>query len=330
MEDLKQHQAWQRDQVEGHTPAEATLVVEAAAALHARYFNSLAAHGVDWLRPFAGSAEYMRYNKAEGQKYLPSFAATVREYGYGASDGSDGPIIESMQLFVDNLEQFYTYWRPVDEGGVTPSTLCHGDLRADNIFFTGDEAAGTLGVIPIDFQLARAAPGETDLAYFLSMSLTTETRRACELRLLRAYWVQLCTSPSGGVSADEYPFELCLHNFQLGLVRPCSPTLVCLQAMNVGLGVLLRQVYTLRTWVIAGQLNGNLIEHGGERGRRLLDSMYARAFATFADWNVKPALEALLRRGGARRPSAMEARAVLPDRIRRALQAEPGPGGAKL
>lgn len=125
----------------------------------------------------------------------------------------------------------------MEEGGVTASTLCHGDLRADNIFFTGDEVAGTLDVIPIDFQLARTAPGETDMAYFLSMSLTTEIRRAWELRLLRAYWIKLCTSSpgaaagQGGVSAEEYPFELCLHNFQLGLVRACNSTMACGRCM---------------------------------------------------------------------------------------------------
>ena len=101
------------------------------------------------------------------------------------------------------------------------------------------------------------------------MSIPTELRRACEFQLLLAYWSTLCNgnapAPSTNsmatqrVSRANYPFEICLHNFQLGLV------------------------YTFRTWVIAGNLNNNLVEHGGERGQRLQDSMYKRAFATFAD-----------------------------------------------
>ena len=66
------------------------LVLEAAAVLHARYFNNLASQGVDWLRPFAGSAEYMRYNKAEGEKHLPLFAETVRKHGFGVGGGGTG------------------------------------------------------------------------------------------------------------------------------------------------------------------------------------------------------------------------------------------------
>ena len=41
--------------------------------------------------------------------------------------------------------------------------------------------------VPIDYQLVHRAQGEFDVAYFLSMSLTTEARRAHEVDLIRGY-----------------------------------------------------------------------------------------------------------------------------------------------
>ena len=70
--------------------------------------------------------------------------------------------------------------------------------------------------------------------------------------------------------------------------------------------------------MIAGDLSSNITKNGGERGKRLQDSTYSRAFATFVDWNIMPALEALYERG-ARPPTVEEARAVLPERILAAL-----------
>ena len=131
MEDLKEKDAWQRYQVEGHTLAEAMLVLEYAGALHGRHFNRLEAEGVDWLRPFAGTVEYMAYNKSQGEKCLPMFLDVVAEHGFG-----DSTIAATLTLFVEKLDEFYFNWRPIEEGGGVPSTLCHGDLRADNVFFT--------------------------------------------------------------------------------------------------------------------------------------------------------------------------------------------------
>ena len=52
------------------------------------------------------------------------------------------------------------------------------------------------------------------------MSLPTELRRDVEIELIRAYWSRLCASGSAEDPnfTESYPFEVCLCNFQLGLV----------------------------------------------------------------------------------------------------------------
>ena len=54
-------------------------------------------------------------------------------------------------------------------------TFLHGDLRLDQLFFavTADDPP----VTALDWQISSLGRGAYDLAYFLSQSLTTETRR---------------------------------------------------------------------------------------------------------------------------------------------------------
>jgi aminoglycoside/choline kinase family phosphotransferase len=78
-----------------------------------------------------------------------------------------------------------------------PSTLCHGDMRLDNIFFHED---GSLSIL--DWQLANSAVGTNDMAYFVSQSLSTEDRRSFEQELLHLYHDTLV---DGGVA--DYTFD---------------------------------------------------------------------------------------------------------------------------
>jgi hypothetical protein len=60
--------------------------------------------------------------------------------------------VEALPWFLDELAE--------------PATLCHGDLRADNLFF---DANGS--VVTIDFQLAHQGCGISDVAYLGSQSI---------------------------------------------------------------------------------------------------------------------------------------------------------------
>lgn len=72
------------------------------------------------------------------------------------------------------------------------NTLVHGDIRADNMFFSGDRLK------IVDFQLTARAAGATDIAYLVSQGLPTTVRSGRDQELLTEYLDHL------GV---DYPFD---------------------------------------------------------------------------------------------------------------------------
>lgn len=77
------------------------------------------------------------------------------------------------------------------------STLIHGDIRADNMFFCD----GELKVV--DFQLAAKGAGATDIGYLVSQGLPTEVRRGQDEALVRDYLDQLAQHGVTDYSFDE-------------------------------------------------------------------------------------------------------------------------------
>lgn len=76
-----------------------------------------------------------------------------------------------------------------------PTTLLHGDFRADNIFFDADGR-----VVLLDFQLTGVGSGPFDLAYFVTQSLASEVAGQHERALFDRYIEGL---RAGGVRADD-------------------------------------------------------------------------------------------------------------------------------
>jgi len=63
-----------------------------------------------------------------------------------------------------------------------PTTLCHGDYRADNIMFDGDGR-----VVLLDFQLVGRGSGAYDLAYFVTQSLAPDLAATHETELFNRW-----------------------------------------------------------------------------------------------------------------------------------------------
>lgn len=70
-----------------------------------------------------------------------------------------------------------------------PQTFLHGDLRLDQLFFA--VGAGDPPLTVLDWQVTNRGRGAYDVGYFLSQSLTSETRRGCEHELLDRYRTRL-------------------------------------------------------------------------------------------------------------------------------------------
>ena len=92
-----------------------------------------------------------------------------------------------------------------------PRTLCHGDFRADNLMFAPREGGAIL--ITVDWQAPLQARGAFDVGYLMSMSVTTEVRRAHEPVLLHGYHDKLVAA-----GVEDYAYDEFFHDYRRGLL----------------------------------------------------------------------------------------------------------------
>ena len=75
--------------------------------------------------------------------------------------------------------------------------LLHGDIRADNMFFAGEQLK------VVDFQFAVRGAGAADIAYLVSQGMPTEARRGHDEALVREYLARLAAYGVTDYSFDE-------------------------------------------------------------------------------------------------------------------------------
>jgi aminoglycoside phosphotransferase (APT) family kinase protein len=124
------------------------------------------------------------------------------------------------------------------------SMLLHGDIRADNMFFRGDELK------IVDFQLSVRGAGAADIAYLVSQGLPTSARRGTDEGLVRDYVAAL---ERRGVS--DYGFEEAWRHYRFGVAL-----------------LLFMPVVALLTWDVVP-----------ERSRQLCVTLIDRAVAAIED-----------------------------------------------
>jgi aminoglycoside phosphotransferase (APT) family kinase protein len=77
------------------------------------------------------------------------------------------------------------------------SMLLHGDIRADNMFFSGHQLK------VVDFQMAVLGAGAADIAYLVSQGLPTDVRRGHDEDLVREYLGRIAEHGVTGYSFDD-------------------------------------------------------------------------------------------------------------------------------
>ncbi len=85
--------------------------------------------------------------------------------------------------------------------------LLHGDIRADNLFFEGDEMK------VVDFQFAARGCGAADVAYLVTQGLRSESREGHDEALLREYLEHLAAQ---GVT--DYAFDDAWRHYRYAAV----------------------------------------------------------------------------------------------------------------
>ena len=173
------------DQIIGCPPDDAADVVDELARHHARWWENARLDRLpfiqEWHRP-----PYPAYSGQAGAQAWPIFAERF------------GHLIPARVAAI--AERWVEVGPPLMEDHVNhPRTMCHGDLRLDNMFFHAD---GGAPVTMVDWQIASRAPGTFDFAYFMSQSLAADVRGACQQELCRRYHEGLL---AGGVT--DYPFD---------------------------------------------------------------------------------------------------------------------------
>lgn len=150
------------DQLAGCGIAEAKGVMVELSALHRRFWNAAQLSAAPWT---ASPSE------------LPAQGAAILHQRYaGLLSDEEFETIDSSLRLID--EWLATAPRTV--------TFIHGDPRVDNIMFDRRDPASVRAYL-IDWQGARTGDAQSDVAYFLSSSVSPEDRRACEHELVSAH-----------------------------------------------------------------------------------------------------------------------------------------------
>ena len=223
------------DQLAPGSADDARLVADALVTLHTRWWNDDSLARFEWLIPV--DHEVNKLGLGLYAQAWPSFVERLGDRMPKAALAVGERLGTHLLTLLEDLAQ-------------SPRTVCHGDVRLDNIFFgPGDPSAPIL----IDWQIAGRGVGTYDLAYFMSQSLDPDVRRGSEREILARYHAGLL---AGGVRG--YDFEQCLLDYRRSV-------LFCF-------------VYPV--------IGGGLGDMANERGHTLARVMAERSATAILDWNA--------------------------------------------
>lgn len=184
-------------QVEGMGANRAAEALRALAPLHASWWSSPALDGLGWMPRAVDPV-----NLAAGQQYRDAWEPFVDRVGDALPAGAI-ELGEQVQPRFEALMHALT--------DASPTTVCHGDFRLDNLLF--DDAADERDrVAVIDWQITSRGAGISDVAYFLCQSMAVDDRRRHEEDLVRVWYD--CLVDALGRSLDEYPFDAAWEQYQ--------------------------------------------------------------------------------------------------------------------
>ena len=182
------------DQVAGCSEEEAAAVVVELARFHSRFWGQSSESLGDWVPSYDAGGRYFQRLHSRAWSRLSKKDEVVPQ--------KLSEVALAMTEFVPVVKSRL---------GSTPTTLVHGDVRLDNIFF--GSGSGEPKVKLIDWQAVRAGRGAYDLAYFLAGSLPAEIRRRHQDALIERYCGALAAQGVSGYSPAE-----CSEDFRWALM----------------------------------------------------------------------------------------------------------------
>jgi len=176
-----------RNQVHGLHNSETVATARQIARLHAKYWNNDTHEALAWMPVHD---ERLTMNYAE--------CWDLFEDVYGLRIGKEA--VAMGRRLRDAIDWLRT------EITVRPRTVCHGDLRADNLFFSSDGE----DVVVIDWQLTTRSLGTVDVARLLGGSEPPTERSSHHMETFDAWYETLNDE---GVTA--YPYDTAIQDFRL-------------------------------------------------------------------------------------------------------------------
>jgi hypothetical protein len=157
------------DQIAGNRAQDALAAIGAIAEHHAAFWNQAVGLPflVDHHTPEFCQILEVSYAQSIGPTvaaFPQHFTPALRELAFELGD-------KTTAMLQVNLER--------------PLTVCHGDFRADNLFY--DLPDGTKLAV-MDWQICGRGFGPADMGYHLTQSVTPEVRRAIERPAVEAYY----------------------------------------------------------------------------------------------------------------------------------------------
>lgn len=184
------------DQVVGASAEECHTLIGEVAKLHAKWWDSPELAALDWVP--AGNSDLI---KLAAVAYAQSFEPFLTGFG----DHLSGEEREMALAFMHRMNPIQ------DAFAYAPLTLCHGDLRLDNVFW--GSADGKAPVTLVDWQIAIKARGPYDIGYFMSQSVDPKIRASIEEGLVREY--QRALADDG---VKDYSFDQAWDDYRVAIM----------------------------------------------------------------------------------------------------------------
>jgi len=200
------------DQVAGATAAECETLMLELGKLHARWWESPELHALDWIPPI---------NAPQIKLSALAFAQALEPFLQKFGDQLTASQVDMAQRYLFRMN-------PIQEAFASgPLTLCHGDLRLDNVFWGSPDNSSPVTLI--DWQIAVKARGPYDVGYFMSQSVDPPVRAANEERLVREYHRVLAENGVRG-----YSFDQCWDDYRAAVMGCLTYPVVAAGSIDLG------------------------------------------------------------------------------------------------
>lgn len=184
LEDLKAYRAG--DQVAGIDVDEAKAIIDAFAPLNAAFWGSTDQPLLD---------DCMRIDSSYVEPFLPGVFGTWERCRDLFAHCITPEVLDALPRYVAAMRDLHRMM------GERTQTLVHGDVRLDNVMF--GNGPDQHPIVLIDWQALMVSNPMQDVAYMLSQSMDTDTRRAHEDELIAHYRDRVTALGVDGYSLDQ-------------------------------------------------------------------------------------------------------------------------------